>query len=75
MDSFVAVGASSGERDKVSRRQLIDEAHHMTAWNFTSTLLLRLRDKYKWNLPKRRDDDFLGRKLFRSDPTKWTGGH
>lgn len=67
IDSFVVVGASTGDRDKVSRRMLMAEANRVAACNFVSDLLLHLKRKYDWNLPNRLENPPIRRKLCTKD--------
>lgn len=56
IDSFVTIGASGvdiGKIDKISRRQLLDEANTVAACQFTLDLYNHLEKKYSWNLPHR----------------------
>lgn len=67
VDSFVTVGASSGERDKTSRQQLMAEANKVAACNFASDLLFHLSRKYQWDIPSRRENPPIQRKLCTKD--------
>lgn len=64
IDSFVTIGASYGEIDKVSRKQLMDEANSVAAYELSARLLKRLMEKYNWNLPSRIED--LSKDKFRN---------
>ena len=52
-DTIVVTGFSSGEKSITSRRQLMHEANNVAAWNFGSSLLKVLRDRYRWDLTDR----------------------
>ena len=53
LDSFVTVGASCGDRESSSRRELVKNANSEAAHNFVVLLLQHLLKKYRWNLPSR----------------------